>query len=279
MTLSVAHEWADAVANFLIESGAPGVQYADGSDTTTLVAYFRSDPPVERLQRYCVAIGCSPPEPPLDIQVRQIGDENWAENWKAHFQPQSVGERLYICPSWNATPPPGRTAVIIDPGMAFGTGQHASTRGCLELIEWTLSVRPTKRAADVGTGSGVLAVALAKLGVRDVWAVDTDPLACAVATANAARNGVEQQLHITSDLDDVSGSFGIVVANLYADVMVTLAPRFAALLQVTGTVICSGLLAGEEDRVRDAFRVVSLRPVRRYERDSWVTVAFRRQPT
>jgi len=274
MAVDVASEWSDAVANFLIESGSPGVQCSEGNNGTTLIAYFTSDPPVETLRRFCAAIGCSPAGTPLEIRVRHIGNEDWAENWKKHFQPQRVGERLYICPSWDAMPPPGRTAVVIDPGMAFGTGQHGSTRGCLELIEWATHERRTTRALDVGTGSGVLAVALAKLGVHEVWAVDTDLAACTIAAANAAGNGVRQRLHVCSDLDHVCGQFGIVVANLYADVIVTMATRLAVLLQPGGVLICSGLLTGEERRVRDTFHSRTLHVVRRYEQESWVTLAL-----
>jgi len=213
----------------------------------------------------------------LNIGTRPIADEDWANNWKLHSRPQLVGERLYICPSWDATAPAGRIPIIIDPGMAFGTGQHASTRGCVRQLERAVVGHPPRRALDVGTGSGVLAISLARLGARDIWAVDIDPTACAVATANAAINGVLAQMHVLSDLGEVLGSFDLIVANLYADLLQTLAQQLATHLSIHGTLIASGMLLPDEGRVQAIYEALGFAVANRDVEESWVTLVFRRK--
>jgi ribosomal protein L11 methyltransferase len=270
VTTDVPRQHGDAVANFLMDYGATGLQWAEDGDTARLTAYFANEPPLDALLRYYADLGCAADgSGELGIATRLIADEDWAQSWRLHSQPQLV------CPSWADAAPTGRTAIIIDPGMAFGTGQHASTRGCLQRLERATVGRPPPRALDVGTGSGVLAIALAKLGVGDVWAVDTDPTACAVATANSAANGVATQVHVVSDLDDVPGTFGLVVANLYADLLEGLAPQLAARLSADATLIVSGLLLVDEARVRATYQALGLMIAECQVEDSWVTLALR----
>ena len=207
----------------------------------------------------------------------QITAENWAENWKLDFEPLIIGERLYVCPSWDAAPPPGREAIIIDPGMAFGTGHHATTRGCLVQLEWVLGRHTVTRAADIGTGSGLLAIALARLGVPEVWAVDTDAQACAIARDNAVRNHVDAAVHIRCNLDDAPGAFDLIVANLFAGLLEELAPRFAEMLRAGGIVICSGLLISDEARLARVYAAHGFDLERRDEDPPWMTIAWRRK--
>lgn len=271
-TIEVPAEHGDVVANFLIENGAPGLQADDHDGLVRLTAYFSVEPPVDALVRFCASIGC--PLVNENIGVRQVPHEDWAENWKLHFQAQAVGARLYVCPPWDCAVPEGRVAVIIDPGMAFGTGQHATTRGCLLLLERAVEARIVTRALDVGTGSGVLAIALAKLGVSDVWAIDTDASACAIAEANAAENGVD--IWVRTDLDDAPGSFNLITANLYANLLEEIAAKLITLLQPGGVLVCSGFLTADEQRVRSAYEARGLRLVARHEEQSWVTLALER---
>ena len=275
LTVEVPHPCSEAVANFLIESGSPGLQSEERADAVVLTAYFASDPPLDAVRRFCTAIGCAS-DHDVSMQVRQVADEDWGHNWKRHFVPLPIGRRLYVCPSWDALAPPGRVGVVIDPGMAFGTGQHPSTRGCLELLERRVAAGGVTRALDVGTGSGVLAIALAKLGVGDVCAVDTDPAACAIAAANARQNGVGTVVHMAPSLDAVSGAFELIAANLFANVLQALAPRLTAMLRPSGVVICSGLLTEDEARVCTAYESLGLRRQDRYEENSWVTLALQR---
>jgi ribosomal protein L11 methyltransferase len=277
LRIDVPRLHGDAVANFLIDCGAPGLQCADDGDTARLTAYFANQPPLAALRRYCADLGCPADRPGgVGIDARVIADEDWAHNWKLHSQPQLVGERLYISPSWAAGAPAGRIPVIIDPGMAFGTGQHPSTRGCLRQIERVAVDCPPRRALDVGTGSGVLAIALAKLGTHNVWAVDTDATACTVATANAIANDVAKQLHVRSDLSNVSDTFDLVVANLYANGLASLAPRLSSYLRTNGTLITAGLLLVDEVWVQAAYEQLGFAVVERDVEESWVTLVFRR---
>ena len=275
-TIEVASEHGDAVANFLIDNGAPGLQSNEQAGSIEIIAYFPKEPPIEALQRYCASINCALRNKTGSIHVRRVPHEDWAENWKLHFQPQAVGRRLYVCPPWDCVAPAGRLAIVIDPGMAFGTGQHATTRGCLLLLEGAMEDRSMKRALDVGTGSGVLAIALAKLELPEVWAIDTDPNACTIAMANAVCNGVEAHVHIRSSLDEVPGAFDLVTANLFANLLEDMAARFVALLRPDGVLICSGFLNADELRVRSTYEARGLRLARRHEEQSWVTLALQR---
>lgn len=276
-TVDVPAEHGESVANFLIESGAPGLQSEEQNGITHLTAYYSAAPPLDALVRFCASIGC-PLHCADSVHVRRVPHENWAENWKAHFHAQLLGERLYICPPWDCAAPTGRVTVVIDPGMAFGTGHHATTRGCLLLIEDAFGRRHITRALDVGTGSGVLAIALAKLGATEVWAIDTDGDACAIAEANAASNGVAAHVHIRRSLDEVSGTFDVLCANLFADLLQQMAPKLAELVSPGGVLICSGFLTNDENRVRSAYEARGLHPGRRLEEESWVTLALQRTP-
>ncbi len=253
---------AEEAEQFLLEAGSPGLMTEDADDRRCVVAYFNDARPLEALRRYLGQAGLAEQ---AAITARWIRSENWAENWKEHFPPVAVAERLYVCPPWVQKVPPQRLAIIIDPGMAFGTGHHATTRGCLQLLERYLP--PSCPAAlDIGTGSGILAIALARLGVPRVVAVDTDPLAREAAAANVARNDVGSAITVLGSIDEVTGGpFPMVVANLQLATLLDLETRFAALTCPEGLLIASGLLQqdrgtfaavykrwGEGDRIVDA---------------------------
>jgi ribosomal protein L11 methyltransferase len=160
--------------------------------------------------------------------------------------------------------------------MAFGTGQHATTRGCLVLLETIVEHRAVTRALDIGAGSGVLAIAIAKLGVAEVWAIDTDARACAIAQENATCNGVAPQVVIRSSIDEVTSSFDLITANLFANLLDEMAGRCARLLRAAGVMICSGFLTTDESRVRSAYEAQGLHVLHRYEEQSWVALAVQR---
>jgi ribosomal protein L11 methyltransferase len=279
IVVEVSAQHGEAVANFLIENGAPGIWSEDRSGHTLLTAHFANEPPLDSLRRFCADLGGDwLVLDPMSFSVRRIVEEDWAENWKLHFQPQLIGERLCICPSWASTTPPGRIAIVIDPGMAFGTGHHASTRSCLLLLESAVRQGHITRALDVGTGSGVLAIALAKLGVNAVLAVDNDPTARAIAAANVASNEVSANICIASTLDAVHGTFDLVTANLFANLLHELAPRLTRALRPSGLLICSGLLTADERALRNRYEALGLQVDDRYEEHAWVTLGLRRAP-
>jgi len=272
VTVEAPLSCAESVANFLIDSGAPGLEIREEGASAALIAHFSDTPPLAAIESYCAAIGLSLGGD-LRIDVRPIDDQDWAHAWRQHVRPQIVGKRLYICPTWETDRPADRTTLIIDPGMAFGTGQHPSTRGCLTLLERTLGQRSVRRALDVGTGSGVLSIALAKLGVTDVWAVDIDPVACAVAAENARINSIQGQIHLAHAFVDAPPPFDLIVANLYADLLEDLAPRLATALLSKGSLICSGFVAHDEARVMRAYESYAVLRERHAE-DDWVTLSW-----
>jgi ribosomal protein L11 methyltransferase len=200
-------------------------------------------------------------------------------DWREHFQPVVAGRTLVVVPPWNRTAYPGRRRVVIHPGMAFGTGQHATTRSCLEAIE-LLAIPPPPRALDVGTGTGVLAIALAKQGVRRVVAIDTDPQAIVAARGNVRRNAVAPRVRLTSKpmggAVGARGRYPLVVANLYVDALVGLERALATAVTPGGHLVVSGVLRAQQGRLRATF-VAGRWKVRRVTRcGAWVTTIFQR---
>lgn len=273
LELTVRADLADVVATFLIDRGAPGVELRDHPDGTGIVAHFAGTAPVEALRTYLAALGLAGTR----LDTRPLEDEPWAESWRRHARPQCVGTRLYVCQSWTtAPPPPGRIPVVIDPGMAFGTGDHPTTRACLHMLDALAACGPLGRVLDCGTGSGILGIAAALLGAAAVDAVDTDPDALRVAAENRRLNAVPpDQLRLHAVLDDVPGPHDVVLANLFADALVDLAPALAARLAPGGSLIAAGFLTGDAARVVDAFRARGLVPAERLAEDNWVTVRLR----
>ncbi|HYM71291.1 MAG TPA: 50S ribosomal protein L11 methyltransferase [bacterium] len=193
---------------------------------------------------------------PVRVTHRPVSARRWATAWRRHVQPVRVG-RVFVRPSWVRTPAPaGCVAIEIDPGMAFGTGLHPSTRLCLRaLLTAVTSPRgdPARTVFDVGTGSGILAIAAARLGARRVWAVDSDPVAVAVARDNVRRNHVDRRVRVTrgDGLDGAPGVADVIAANIVADVIIPMLPAARRRLGPGGVCIGSGIVA---DRVRGVLR-------------------------
>jgi ribosomal protein L11 methyltransferase len=191
--------------------------------------------------------------------VAEVPDEDWSEGWKRDFRALDVG-RVRVRPSWiDAPPPPGAVEVVLDPGMAFGTGSHPTTSLCLAALSALLTARPGASVLDVGTGSGLLAIAARKLGAGRVAANDVDPVAVEVARENALRNGAALEVTGTP-VDRLAGTFDVVVANILANVLVELAPAIAARLAPGGTVLLAGILRPQEAEVRRAYLALGLVP-------------------
>lgn len=265
VTVTTNPSAAEAVAAILHETRGGVVEAAADATTTTLQTYVPSGPAaratVEAIARRVASLREAGLDPaPATVNTRTISDEDWATAWKAFFHPLRVGRRIVIAPSWEPVEAEGADLVIIlDPGMAFGTGQHPSTVLALELLEDT--VRGGERVADVGTGSGILAIAAARLGAREVVAIDADALAVEVARANAAQNGVADRLTVVVGdlLEGVDGAFDAIAANITADVIVRLLPGAAACLASGGSVILSGIV---EDRLDDIISSAEARGLR-----------------
>jgi ribosomal protein L11 methyltransferase len=277
LTVELDAALAEERAADLFERGAAGVELRDGEGTpmpgvplpppgrALLVGWFSDREAAEAAR---AAVGGA---------VAEVPDEDWGEGWKKDFRPLDVG-RVRVRPSWIEEPPPaGAVEVVIDPGMAFGTGSHPTTSLCLAALSDLLPTRRGAAVLDVGTGSGLLAIAARKLGAGRVAANDEDPVAVQVARENAERNGAALELTV-DPLDRIPGTFDVVVANILANVLVALAPDLAAKVAPGGVLLLSGILGPQEDEVRRAHLAQGLVPVAGGDRrdGEWSLLALRR---
>jgi ribosomal protein L11 methyltransferase len=277
ISVVTTHEGADLIANILMELGAAGTEIDDPSlvneyidaglwdytdlpraedtETVTVRAYLPEDARMESsllalaeriaaLRHAGAALGAG------TISHSFVADEDWAETWKAYIHTEKIGERIVVRPTWEEyTPSADEIVIELDPGAAFGTGAHATTAMCLRWLEHLVS--PGMRVYDVGCGSGILAVAAAKLGAGEVIAMDYDPVAVSVAEENIRQNNVHNVVACESDL--LSACEGaapaeLITANIIADVIVRLFAQLDRHLALGGTLLASGII---DDRIAD----------------------------
>ncbi|WP_273697371.1 50S ribosomal protein L11 methyltransferase [Selenomonas noxia] len=277
ISVVTTHEGADLIANILMELGAAGTEIDDPSlvneyidaglwdytdlpraedtETVTVRAYLPEDARLESsllalaeriaaLRHAGAALGAG------TISHSFVADEDWAETWKAYIHTEKIGERIVVRPTWEEYTPSANEIVIeLDPGAAFGTGAHATTAMCLRWLEHLVS--PGMRVYDVGCGSGILAVAAAKLGAGEVIAMDYDPVAVSVAEENIRQNNVHNVVACESDL--LSACEGaapaeLITANIIADVIIRLFAQLDRHLAPGGTLLASGII---DDRIAD----------------------------
>ena len=290
VAVSVPTEAVEAVSYFLIELGSIGIAEGEWQPDTpaparTLVqGFFPADRDGvallaslrQHLRRsatvYPALVSCVP-------EAEVISSESWQEHWKTHFPPLPVGQRLLILPPWEVRPAQSQREVIeINPSMAFGTGHHATTHTCLEALEALCDTYgPPAQALDLGTGSGVLAIALAKLGAPSVWATDIDPTAREEARKNAGVNGVLTAVHISAaSLNELPAPFQLVVANLFASTLIALGPAITRILTRPGHAILSGIQSDQAEAVLEAFRAPDWTLVEGRPKDDWTTLVLRR---
>ncbi len=260
--------------------GCAGIEISETNGATAVSGYLPvcdgMDDLVARVEQGAFDAGvlCGHARRP-EVVLTFVEDEDWATSWKAHFHPTRVGRRFLICPSWELTDPqPGGLRIVMDPGMAFGSGTHESTQLALEALEDT--VHPGDTVIDVGCGSGILAIGAALLGAARVDALDIDPVAVDVARANLVLNGVGDVVRVTAgELADVHGAKAdIVVANIVAPVVAGLMEAVWRRMAPSGVFIGSGIVADRLDLVTDAatgrFTVESVRA-----RNDWRCVVLR----
>jgi ribosomal protein L11 methyltransferase len=213
-----------------------------------------------------------------ELTTRIVREADWAEAWKSHFPVLRVGRRLVIRPTWRRhRRQPGDVVLSLDPGMAFGTGLHPTTRLCLAALE-TLAdegrlASGGGRVLDVGCGSGILAIAAGKLGARDLLGVDTDPIAVESTLANARRNGLTRRIRARQgSVPTGERPFDLVLANLIASLLVQLAPDLRGELAPGGRILASGIFRDREGDVVGAFRAAGLEIGRRWVEEDWVAL-------
>ena len=212
----------------------------------------------------------------FQTETDTVREEDWANNWKQYFKPLPVGEKLIVVPSWDTDVPAewsDRIQIVMDPGMAFGSGQHDTTRLCLEMIESHL--KAGDRVLDVGTGSGILAIGALKLGAGEATGIDIDPLSVRIAAENAAASGYTIKFKaICGDLAaDVDGKFDIIVANIVADIVIKLIPDTVRLLAEGGTLILSGIITERRKDVEKALDGSGYALKDSKERGGWCVLA------
>jgi ribosomal protein L11 methyltransferase len=213
-----------------------------------------------------------------DLRTRTVDEADWADAWKSHFPVLRVGRRIVIRPTWlEHDAAVGEVVLALDPGMAFGTGLHPTTRLCLAALEDVAARRALGRVLDLGCGSGILSVAAARLGATEVLGVDVDAIAVQATAANAERNGVEGIVRTRlGSVPTGDGSFDVIVANLIASLLVRLAGAIAADLAAGGSLVASGIFRDRESEVCAAFEALGLAVVARSAEDDWVAVELGR---
>jgi ribosomal protein L11 methyltransferase len=282
ITVLTHMEALEGVADALMEIGAKGVVEERQPLQVRVTAYFPADERLEErvralrerisaLEKQGLRIG------PGTVGVRTVGAQVWSEAWKDHFTVQHIAPGLVVAPTWeHYRPQGGECVVLLDPGAAFGTGGHATTRLCLRaLVE---HIRPGDRVADVGCGSGILAIAAALLGAQGVVATDSDPAALVVARQNAKRNGVEGQIRmVEADLLPLAqGKFDLIVCNIVADEVIRLALDLRSLLKPGGRFIGSGFNASMIPMVEDGLARAGLRMIATTGEEGWAACAAMR---
>jgi ribosomal protein L11 methyltransferase len=208
-----------------------------------------------------------------------VNAEDWSSSWKVHFKPLRVGKHLLIVPTWeDAVVLPGDLVIRIDPGMAFGTGGHETTRLCLELLESVMEQSPLltiPSLLDLGTGSGILAIAANLLGAGRILALDIDPDAVSVARDNLELNDMSERIECgTVPLESLTEEFDIILANILAEELVRLAPYLAERLHPGGALILSGILAEKESLVLQGFATQPFKYIRTVSDGEWVALLY-----
>jgi ribosomal protein L11 methyltransferase len=276
-SVTTRREAVDAITHFLLSHGSLGTAYdelllgasGDPADpipppppVTKVTAYFPWDTDLWSLKQAFhdflpVLSESFGPGPEEFLDAAEITDSGWAEKWKEHFRARKVGRRIVITPSWETVvPAEGEVVITVDPGQAFGTGTHETTRMCLRMVEDLYDRAPAPRTVlDVGTGTGILGIAAARLGAESVLGIDTDPVAVEVAGNNAEANNVAAVFRAEgTSLSTIRGTHDLVLANLIAEILIDLAGELTARCAPGGHLVLSGILEEKANGVIDEFR-------------------------
>jgi len=280
-------EHAEALADALIDNGAlsasiedadagtpaetpqfgePGSVTTPGWSRSRVVALLDDSTDPDILLAVCAPLAGLSTVPNYTRET--VAEQNWVQLTQSQFDPIRVSERLWIVPSWHEAPDPNAIVLVLDPGMAFGTGSHPTTRLCLEWLE--RAVTPGESLLDYGCGSGILAIAAAKLGADPILGVDIDPQAVGAAIDNAERNGVTARF--ADSAQSISGQFDIVVANILSNPLKALAPAICSHVRPGGKLALSGILAEQADDLIGVYAPYATLAVED-TRDGWVCLA------
>jgi len=282
VTLRIPRDFVEGISNFLIEQGATGIEeFEEDLRWERIKTYFLQDGKEKKilhaLHRYLKSLeGISPEIFHTPIEAFSIPDQDWSENWKRFFKPLRVGRRLLIKPPWaRVRLKKDEILIEITPGMAFGTGTHATTRLCMEALEKRIKSE-AQSVLDVGTGSGILAIAAARLGAREVWGVDVDPVAVEIAGKNIKQNRVSEKVRIREGrIGNIRKKFDIIVANLDFKNLWRMRNSLANHLKKKGILILSGILKEEEEKILQRYSEKGLlRWIETEQEDEWACFTF-----
>ena len=277
VVIEIAHDHAEALSDALMEAGALSVSVEDADEGTDQEKPLFGEPGMEPKEtawehsrvvaltdvdadqaaivaEAAAAIGLAAAPA---FTVRDVSDQDWVRLTQSQFAPIHIGKNIWVVPSWHEAPDPDAIILELDPGLAFGTGSHPTTRLCMEWLE--AHPAPGKTVLDYGCGSGILAMVAKKMGAGDVAGVDIDPQAIESAVDNAARNHCEIDFYLPDDFaisakaQHASGRFDIVVANILSSPLKVMAPMLAGRVAPQGSLILSGVLARQAEEVAEAY--------------------------
>lgn len=283
ITFETPATMADEAAGLLVSRGALGCAVetmrrpgARARGSVTLAAYFnRLSPSACRTLHAMLERAGMLARDGAFARPQRIVDPGWASAWKRRFEPLKVGQSILIVPPWNRAEVSGRRSLVIQPGQAFGTGHHPTTRGAMRALEELCNARMFRRALDVGTGSGILALAMRNFDVGSVRAIDVDRTALDNARANARLNHLEDRVRFSSaPVSRLTSRFDLVVANILSSTLIELAPSLKRLLADDGFLVLGGMLNREADAVAAAYAPELCLVSRRADR-GWTTMVLR----
>ncbi len=301
LSIHSTNEAVEPIANILHEHGAQGVVIEDPAelvkerdnifgeiyqlnpadfpaDGVILKAYFAMDDFSDELYAEIISVINKLTNFSIDLgrnssMLNEVDDEDWATAWKKYYHPVKISEQITIVPTWEEyTPKPNEKIILLDPGMAFGTGTHPTTVLCIRALEkW---VKHGATVLDVGTGSGVLSISAALLGATTVLAMDLDSVAVKVAEENCQVNKVSETITVFQNdlLENVNTTSDVIVANILADIIIRITDDVFRLLQKDGVFIASGIIKEKQDFVIAAMEASGLDIVEIAEQDDWVAI-------
>lgn len=289
LIVDVGMDASEAVQGVLLEVGALGLEVEDDetravpgramapTGKATIIATFSREPGLEARAAAALAQVAPHFESARDLEIAwsDLEPEDWNATFKAQWKPLQFTERTWVVPSWEEsafTPPESSVSLLLDPGIAFGTGTHQTTRLCGEALDEHLAQGgEIDSLLDVGTGSGILCVLALKLGAKHARGTDIDPAAVTAALENAERNGVAERFEASDAMPDTWGPVhDAVVANILAEPLIQLAPRIAGALKPGGKLWLSGLLVEQEGAITKAYEAVGMRVVGKATLEGWL---------